>query len=175
MSGTRKGGRPSKKTPETMQAIYDALISGGTLTDSAKAAGVGRKTVYDWMATDPEFAERVEDAKLERRKLYLQKIQAAAENGAWQAAAWILERTMPEEFSRNAKVSVSQTNPVVVEQKVTINEDPKRLADVLARLALSGAVPVSVGAGGAGEGDDSEVDEVYPAGAYGTADGIPAS
>lgn len=171
----RRGGRPTKKTPEVIQAIYEALLAGGTLTDSAKAAGVGRKTVYDWMAQDAEFAEKVEEAKLERRKLYLTKIQEAAEKGTWQAAAWILERTMPDEFSRNAKVNVSQNGPVVVEQKVTVNEDPKRLSDVLARLALSGAVPLGLGASRVGEGDDAEDDTVHSAGTDSSADSIPAS
>lgn len=34
----------------------------GILSRAAEAVGIGRQTVYDWKASDPEFAQEMEDA-----------------------------------------------------------------------------------------------------------------
>ena len=35
----------TKKTPETIEAVLNAIEAGGTLTDAARVAGIGRRTV----------------------------------------------------------------------------------------------------------------------------------
>ena len=43
-------------------AFFAALEKSGVVAWSAKAAGVGRRTVYDHLQADPEFADRWRDA-----------------------------------------------------------------------------------------------------------------
>jgi hypothetical protein len=158
----------TKKTPETIEAVLKAVEAGGTLTDAARVAGIGRRTLYDWLEQDTELVERIDEAKLRRREKLLKRIEQSSEEGDWKAAAWILERTMPEEFSRNAKVTIGgqlATNSVTV-NKVEIDAgDPERIARILGTLAIAGAIGIAGEAGGAGEGDDAEADEVHSAGA----------
>ena len=57
---TRK--RPTR-TPKKKQMFLDALSDGiPNVARACRVAGVGRRTVYDWRATDPEFAEQWEIA-----------------------------------------------------------------------------------------------------------------
>ena len=158
----------TKKTPETIEAVLNAIEAGGTLTDAARVAGIGRRTLYDWLEQDPELGERIDEAKLRRREKLLRRIEQSSEEGDWKAAAWILERTMPEEFSRNAKVTVGgqlATSNVIV-NKVEIDAgDPERIARILGTLAIASALSVAGETGGVGDSDDTEDDEVYSTGA----------
>ena len=43
-------------------AFFSALEKTGVVAWAAKAAGVGRRTVYDHLQADPEFGERWQDA-----------------------------------------------------------------------------------------------------------------
>ena len=43
-------------------AFFAALEKTGVVAWAAKAAGVGRRTVYDHLQADPEFADRWRDA-----------------------------------------------------------------------------------------------------------------
>ena len=58
----------SKSTPEKVvndlaKAMFLAqLADAGMVTESAQAAGVDRKTVYNWRKTDKEFAQAWDDA-----------------------------------------------------------------------------------------------------------------
>ena len=57
---------PTNPTPEkrtTKQRFLEAFSTDGTVTGSAKAAGIARCTVYDWRESDPVFAQAFEDAK----------------------------------------------------------------------------------------------------------------
>lgn len=47
-----------------------------------------------------EFAEAVEKARAEAVVFNLALIRQAAQGGSWQAAAWYLERTRPEQYGR---------------------------------------------------------------------------
>lgn len=155
----RKPGRPSRKTPDVLETIRVAIDKGGTITDAAEAAGVGRRTIYDWLEQDEDFRDFIELAKLGRRKRLLERIEKRTDED-WRAAAWILERTMPEEFGKNATVHVEGAAPRnLILQKVELSAgDPDHLARVLARLAEAGALPVELTTVGAGEGDYSEVE-----------------
>jgi hypothetical protein len=52
----------TKQTDERVERFLTALSEGGSVTKAAEQAGIGRRTVYDWKATDPEFAALFEDA-----------------------------------------------------------------------------------------------------------------
>lgn len=65
----RNGPRPRtirtpKKDPhaEAKAAFLKAMSEGKSITGSANAAGIGRRTAYDWREADPVFAEAWDDA-----------------------------------------------------------------------------------------------------------------
>ena len=50
------------KTTENKAAVIEALEKSlQSVTRACKAVGISRQTFYRWMATDPKFAEAVED------------------------------------------------------------------------------------------------------------------
>ena len=52
----------AKKLTAEQRAFLSALPTGFTVTAAAKAAGVGRRTVYDWRDASPAFAAAMDDA-----------------------------------------------------------------------------------------------------------------
>jgi len=48
------------KKENTIQALIDYK---GIVSDACKKVGISRKTFYEWIKEDPEFAAAVEDAK----------------------------------------------------------------------------------------------------------------
>ena len=107
-------GRPSKLTPGTTARILEAVELGATWERAADAAGVGASTLRDWRqrgeAGEVPFVaflaavKKAEGAGVERA---LRSIRKAAEGGAWQASAWLLERRYPADYGRRSEVAVS--------------------------------------------------------------------
>lgn len=92
--------RKSKYTPEVIEKLTQALAMGATYELACGYAGIGASTFYEWLAAKPEFAETVKGAEGKAAVGWLAKIEKAATNGAWQAAAWKLERRYPEQYGR---------------------------------------------------------------------------
>lgn len=106
-------GRPTKKTPARQKRICDAIRLGATHVLAAQAAGIGERTFYEWMQEKPQFAQAVKAAEGEAALVWLEKIEAAASDGNWQAAAWKLERRYPQMYGRTVQEHSG-------EQKLTI-------------------------------------------------------
>lgn len=53
--------RPSSYTPKKAALILDALSGLAGKGEAAKAAGISRKTLYNWRDANPDFAEALED------------------------------------------------------------------------------------------------------------------
>ena len=106
-------GRPLKLTPETQARIVEAVELGATWERAADAAGVGASTLGLWRrrgeAGEVPYSaflaalKRAEGAGVERA---LRVIRKAAEGGAWQASAWLLERRYPADYGRRSEVAV---------------------------------------------------------------------
>jgi len=101
-------GRPTKLTPAAQAIIEKAVGLGATFEASANAAGVHYDTFNRWMHKGEAaksgqyrlFYEAVKKAIGDRQARWLSQIEQAAQNGTWQAAAWKLERTDPDNFGR---------------------------------------------------------------------------
>jgi hypothetical protein len=74
------------------------LKTGCTIRYAARRVGVDPATVRNACQKDPLFAECVDRAQQERDILSIRRIQNAGEK-SWRAAAWLLERNEPKEFS----------------------------------------------------------------------------
>lgn len=101
-------GSPTKLTPDTQKIIVDAIQLGSTYKLAAQAGGVDYDTFNNWMKAGSvaksgihfDFFGSVKKAEGQRAARWLSKIEAAANDGVWTAAAWKLERIHPDDFGR---------------------------------------------------------------------------
>ncbi len=140
--------QPRLLTPEVQKVIYEAIEAGTTLEIAAQAAGIGARTLDEWLhhgraelQDNPDAegpcanfvrAEKVASAKFERD--CLSRIQDAARNN-WTANAWLLERKFPQRYAKvdRLRVSGDETNDQPV--KISDEERQNRLLDKLAAIA----------------------------------------
>lgn len=117
--------RPTKLTPETQQNIVQALRIGATYELAAQYGGISYNCFNEWRKRGEaeierrdsgnvkpgtkqweqeqpfvEFYDAVQKAEAQAVVGWLAKIEAAANDGAWQAAAWKLERRYTREYGR---------------------------------------------------------------------------
>ena len=123
-------GRPTKRTPEAHSRIIQAIKMGATRRLAALYAGMSETAFYEWQAEEVEFAESIKAAEASRSLRWLATIEKASEL-SWQAAAWKLERLMPDEYGRKTRTEVhgKDEGPIQVAQTGSIE-----LTDVLAKL-----------------------------------------
>lgn len=93
-----KVGRKTKYTPQTVNKIVKYLKDGNSLDRSARLSGINPSTLYVWLKEKPELIEDIEKAKEYNIATRLKRITKHARTN-WQADAWVLERTRPQEFA----------------------------------------------------------------------------
>ena len=91
------GGRPTKRTPELMEILTDALAHGMSDEDACAVADINRETFYAWMKI-PAFVEGIKSAVSKRKLARIKKVEAG--EPGWQAICWLLERQDPSRFAR---------------------------------------------------------------------------
>jgi hypothetical protein len=112
--------RPTKLNAEVTRKVCEAVKLGSTYADAAGYAGIAYRTFADWMQSEePEFVQfqqAVKDAQAAGKIGLLAKIEKAINEGAWQAAAWKLERRDPE-YARRDRVQLTgkDDGPVKIE------------------------------------------------------------
>lgn len=123
-------GRKVAKIDDPKVVLLIQALRGGNYVETACLyAGLAPSTVYRWVergnnektrqsegqSADPtesqyiELCEAVEKARAEAIVANVTIIQQAARTGTWQAAAWWLERTMPNQFGRRIQAEVTAT------------------------------------------------------------------
>ena len=90
-------GRPTKRTPEMVAKIAEAVAIGLTDEEAALLAGINPDTMTEWRK-DPEFSGAIKGAGAQRLLLRLGRIEAGEQG--WQGTAWALERLHPARFAR---------------------------------------------------------------------------
>lgn len=120
MTTSSRGGRkPPSVDDENVRRLIVALAAGHYMERAIRLAGINRNTVYGWIADGRAERQRLEEGLVpsKRGSAYLEiletieraKEQAAARamraindafDNHWQAAAWYLERTDPDNFGR---------------------------------------------------------------------------
>jgi hypothetical protein len=102
----------SELTEQIQHDICAGLRMGGQIVPAAHYAGVTEWQVFDWMAKaetegpgDPhfEFRKAVTYAEARTELSMVSRIKKAA-NDDWRAAAWWLERTKKERYSKTSQV-----------------------------------------------------------------------
>jgi transposase len=101
-------GRPTKLTLDVQEKICQAIQMGATYVIACQYAGLAYNTFNEWMKAGEsastgrfhDFCEAVNAAEGRGAIKNLALIDKAAQDGAWQAAAWKLERRYPKDYGR---------------------------------------------------------------------------
>ena len=109
-------GRPTKRTPEVVAKIAEAVAIGLTDEEAALLAGINPDTMTEWRKA-PEFSGAIKRATAQRLLLRLGRIEAGEQG--WQGTAWALERIYPHRFAR----------PEVMNQIAVLNQSGKASAE----------------------------------------------
>jgi transposase len=116
-----KRGAKNKCTTEAIERAVKLKKGGANNKDIAAALGVHQSTFYEWIANPKsdkqrEFSERIKKAEADYKNALLGIILRDASQRDWHAAAWLLERKYPEEYSRTDRVKAQveqETNATV--------------------------------------------------------------
>jgi transposase len=188
-----KRGRPTLLTDEVEERILRAIRAGNFRGTAAQWAGIGERTLRDWMKRGEEdeesreglFRLRLLEAEQSAEIRMVGLISKAAEKDP-KHAQWWLERKHPDRWGRKDRLSLdgrqqlevtgAQGGPLRAEvSNVHTDEGAARLANVVQLLSKLGALPLDGAALGAGEAADASADEVHPSPAARDAGGVPPS
>lgn len=92
-------GRPSKYTPEMVDALCRLLREGTTRSAACAACGIHYATFKDWFDRKAEFSSAVQKAEADAQQRFERIVARAATDGTWQAAAWWLERRRKDDYA----------------------------------------------------------------------------
>jgi hypothetical protein len=101
-------GKPIDIVPH-IDKLVQALLVGATYELAAQYAGISHDTFLRWRQRMPDakdgtplatLRDRLADAEGRAAVGWLAKIEAAATEGNWQAAAWKLERRYPRDYGK---------------------------------------------------------------------------
>ncbi len=116
--------RRSKYTPETVDKLTQAIRLGATYVLACSYAGISERTFREWMETKPPFFQSVKEAEGAATVGWLAKIEKAASDGNWQAAAWKLERRYPEMYGKQRlELTGANGGPVVIKGYISVSPD----------------------------------------------------
>lgn len=131
-------GRRPKLTPELTEQLCALIRDGHYLAHAAEAVGVHRSTVHRWLQRGAEaksgpyraFYDAFKKAEAELQQRCLERIQQAADNGTWQAAAWLLERRFPRYWSRGRTATPEERHDASAEGEAVEFELPDWVKDI---------------------------------------------
>lgn len=95
-----KPGRPRSLDETKRREICAVVTAGAGLRQAAQYVGCSASTVHREAQRDRDFRERLRRATATAQLAPLQSMRQAAQSH-WRAAAWMLERSNPEQFGRN--------------------------------------------------------------------------
>ena len=126
MAPARKSGRRSKKNQATLDGILEAIRIGITFERAAELHRVSRASIYRWRNEDPEFDKDVLEAVVYSEAILLQRINDKTTDD-WKAAAWILERRHPNQYSPRREIDVTVTKSDGKDEVVAMMEQTREL------------------------------------------------
>ena len=151
----KTAGRPTALLEEVKeQTLLDYIRIGTPIRKAVTASGIAEKTFYNWMTRgmaererlslmpdgkeNPteviflQFLQRVEQARAEAITKKVAVIAKSGNDGDWRAAAWWLERQVPEEFGKTDRFEIGGTNGEAIKVQVEMGDLEDKIAKVLA-------------------------------------------
>lgn len=95
-----------KYNDQITEEICKNIVLGLTVRDACLLANICEDTHYRWLKEHKEYSEAIEKARAAFKQRNITVI-ATASIKSWQAAAWLLERKMPDEFGLRTKQEIS--------------------------------------------------------------------
>lgn len=99
-----KGRTPAQRKKEMQGAFLEAFPEIGTITHAARAAGIGRRTHYDWLDADPEYAERFRAVQEESTDVLEQVAIQRAKDGSDTLLIFLLKGRKPHMYRERYNV-----------------------------------------------------------------------
>jgi len=103
----KKAKRNPYKKPEVREAIIASLLEGATVQAACKGSKVSRQTYYYWYNTDPDFKNKVDEAKLQLVEVVEDYLLTSAKRGSVAAQIFMLCNRAPERWKNVQKVEAS--------------------------------------------------------------------
>lgn len=113
------------KTPDSVwKEVLQHVKDGMSNKDAAELAGIAEATLYNKCNSDLEYLKSLKAAQIEFKKLHVKNITTSANNGTWQASAWMLERKFNKEFGLKTVTELqgSDDNPLKIQIQIVKNE-----------------------------------------------------
>jgi len=126
--------------------LAHAVALGNYVEVACTEVGIARSTFYEWLrlgldapsGPHRQFSDAIKKAQASAEARDLAVIDAAAQTGVWQAAAWKLERRNPERWSLRVRGAVlEELNSALDRLKREFASEPRLYERVL--VAMSGA------------------------------------
>lgn len=151
----KSAGRPTALLEQAKeQTLLDYIRIGTPVRKAVTASGIAEKTFYNWMSRgmsererlsmtpnakeNPseviflQFLQRVEQARAEAIAKKIAVIAKSGNEGDWRAAAWWLERQVPEEFGKTDRFEIGGTNGEAIKVQIEMGDLEDKIAKVLA-------------------------------------------
>ena len=138
-----KIGRPRVLDDDKRNQVCGLVASGCGMGHAARHVGCSARTVRREALRNPAFGEKLRRAQLSAQLQPMSALRSAASKD-WRAAAWLLERTHPDEFARRDPASLSTDSlsaavDNLLEAIIEEVDDPAARTRVYRRiLAISG-------------------------------------
>lgn len=115
----------ARKTPDSVwEEVLQHVKDGMSNKDAAELAGISEVTLYAKCKEDSKFSKSLKAAQIEFKKTHVKNITTSANNGTWQASAWMLERKFNKEFGLKTVTELqgSDDNPLKIQIQIVKNE-----------------------------------------------------
>jgi hypothetical protein len=99
--------RSTNGTNRARERFIDELRASCNVSAAARAAGIPRRTAYNWRASDPAFAEAWEDAEEEAADDLEQVARDRAKAGSERMLEILLKAHRPEKFVERVRSELS--------------------------------------------------------------------
>jgi hypothetical protein len=129
-----KGTHPGL-TEDVKGIIYTALSEGCTRTGAMKAAGIARRTFYNWLEDVQDFRENVQYAEAEARVAIEARLHRLAIEGDRFSIMYWLQNRYPDDWKDTRNYKIDQ-NIAVQEQKIAEATDDEIL-DLLEKEGIN--------------------------------------
>jgi len=107
-----------KLTPEITEIICQFIEKGNSYETATQAVGICRKTLFNWMDRgekgEPDFTHFTHSIKKARAKAEMRRVQVIEDASPknWQAAAWLLERSNPQQWGNKQETKIEHSGKI---------------------------------------------------------------